>query len=86
MFLRHRALVTPTLLDLYKPTTSMLCQKILLKMKLGQILFFIQSTFSKPNVILLIADDLGNGDISLNNKLGKIDTPNIDRIGREGIL
>lgn len=38
----------------------------------------------KPNVIMLIADDLGAGDISLNSRLGKIKTPNIDRIGLEG--
>ena len=31
----------------------------------------------RPNVILLLADDLGMGDISLNNKDGKIKTPNI---------
>ena len=39
----------------------------------------------RPNVIILLADDLGMGDISINNKNGKIKTPNIDRIGHEGL-
>ena len=39
----------------------------------------------KPNVILLVADDLGIGDISINNINGKIKTPNIDKIGQEGV-
>lgn len=37
-----------------------------------------------PNIIIIMADDLGWGDISLNGA-ALIDTPNIDRIGREGI-
>jgi len=36
-------------------------------------------------VIILLADDMGMGDISLNNENGKIKTPNIDKIGKEGI-
>jgi arylsulfatase A len=37
-----------------------------------------------PNIIIILTDDLGWGDISLNgSKL--IKTPNIDRIGQEGI-
>ena len=48
--------------------------------------FLLGTNFAKkPNVILLIADDLGMGDISINNKMGKIKTPNIDRIGNEGL-
>ncbi len=37
-----------------------------------------------PNVIVIIADDLGYGDISCNGP-GKIGTPNIDRLAREGL-
>lgn len=43
-----------------------------------------QANTSPPNIIIILTDDLGWGDISLNgSKL--IDTPNIDRIGQEGI-
>jgi arylsulfatase A len=37
-----------------------------------------------PNIIVILTDDLGWADISLNGN-GLIKTPNIDRIGREGI-
>ncbi len=37
----------------------------------------------KPNVLFIMMDDLGYGDISLNGAI--YDTPNIDRIGEEGI-
>jgi arylsulfatase A-like enzyme len=38
---------------------------------------------SRPNVIIIYADDLGYGDLSSYG--GDIPTPNIDRLGREGI-
>ncbi|TLP81274.1 sulfatase family protein [Maribacter sp. ACAM166] len=40
---------------------------------------------TKPNIIYVLADDLGYGDISIFNKNGKIKTPNIDRMAAEGI-
>ena len=33
-----------------------------------------------PNVILILADDLGYGDISAFNPESKIHTPNIDKL------
>lgn len=38
-----------------------------------------------PNIIVLLADDLGYGDVSCNNPDSKIATPNIDRIAKEGM-
>ncbi len=40
---------------------------------------------SKPNVIFIVADDLGNGDVGYNGK-SNIPTPNIDRIAKEGVI
>jgi len=40
---------------------------------------------SKPNIIYVLADDLGYGDIAAFNDNGKIKTPNIDRLAAEGI-
>ena len=39
---------------------------------------------SRPNVIIIYADDLGYGDISINN--GKVPTPNIDQLAKDGLL
>lgn len=40
----------------------------------------------KPNVIIIYTDDQGYGDCSLLNPDSKFQTPNIDRIGKEGII
>jgi arylsulfatase A-like enzyme len=37
-----------------------------------------------PNIILILADDLGYADISAY-RIGRFDTPNIDRIGTQGV-
>jgi len=39
----------------------------------------------QPNVIVIIADDLGYADVSTYFP-GRIPTPNIDRLGREGVV
>lgn len=39
----------------------------------------------KPNIVIILADDLGFGDISAYGAT-EIHTPNIDRIGQEGLL
>lgn len=40
----------------------------------------------RPNIIFILADDLGMGDVSCFNKAGQIKTPNIDKIGKNGIM
>ncbi len=39
----------------------------------------------RPNIIFIMADDLGYGDPGCNNPDSKIPTPNIDRLAREGM-
>ncbi len=40
---------------------------------------------ASPNIIFILADDLGYGDVKCNNPDGKIATPNIDRLAAEGM-
>ncbi len=39
----------------------------------------------KPNIVVILCDDLGYGDVKANNPECKIATPHMDRIAREGI-
>ena len=40
---------------------------------------------SRPNIVLILADDLGYGDVGCFNAESKAPTPNIDRLAREGM-
>ncbi|NND32649.1 MAG: arylsulfatase [Saprospiraceae bacterium] len=45
----------------------------------------VEESTPAPNIIFILADDLGYGDISAFNPEGKIRTPNIDQLAREGM-
>lgn len=53
--------------------------------------FFVFSTLrlmaaEKPNIVVILADDLGYGDVSCYNPMrGKISTPHIDRLAAQGM-
>ncbi|WP_428666668.1 sulfatase family protein [Runella sp.] len=54
---------------------------------LGMIVFLVQSAFSqatRPNVIIIYADDLGYGDVSCYGAK-KVSTPNIDKLAKAGL-
>ena len=38
-----------------------------------------------PNIVLILADDLGYGDVGCYNERSKVPTPHIDRLAREGM-
>lgn len=40
----------------------------------------------RPNFVYILCDDLGYGDVSCLNAAGKIKTPHMDRVAREGML
>jgi arylsulfatase A len=39
----------------------------------------------KPNIIYILADDMGYGDMGCNNPSSKIPTPNLDRLATQGM-
>lgn len=41
---------------------------------------------SRPNIVILLADDLGYGDVKWNNTNSYIETPNLDKLAREGAV
>jgi arylsulfatase A len=44
------------------------------------------SAAPRPNILLILADDLGYGDVQCNNpRRGRIPTPNIDRLAAQGM-
>ncbi len=45
-----------------------------------------ENTTTRPNIIYILADDLGYGDLSCNNEQSKIKTPNIDALASAGLL
>ncbi|MBI2479941.1 MAG: arylsulfatase [Planctomycetia bacterium] len=38
-----------------------------------------------PHIVVILADDMGSGDVASNNPHSKIRTPNIDRLAKEGM-
>jgi arylsulfatase A-like enzyme len=45
----------------------------------------VAATAERPNIVIILCDDLGYGDVKANNPGCKIATPNMDRIAREGM-
>ncbi|WP_019026118.1 sulfatase family protein [Colwellia piezophila] len=40
---------------------------------------------AQPNIIYILADDMGQGDTTVYNSSGKIPTPNLERLAKEGM-
>ena len=40
---------------------------------------------NRPNIVIILADDLGYGDIGAYNPESKIPTPHVDRLAKEGV-
>src|SRR2546428_11203624 len=60
---------------------------------MNRLLFFLAvlslanhlSAAAPPNIVIILADDLGYGDLGCYNKDSKIPTPNLDRLATEGM-
>lgn len=46
----------------------------------------ISAAGMRPNIVFILADDLGYGDVSCLNPESKIQTPHMDRLAREGMI
>jgi len=44
-----------------------------------------QAADKRPNIVLILADDLGYGDVTAYNPQSKIPTPNLDRLAASGV-
>jgi arylsulfatase A-like enzyme len=40
---------------------------------------------ARPNIVVILADDLGYGDVRCYNDESKVATPNVDRLAAEGM-
>jgi arylsulfatase A len=40
---------------------------------------------NQPNIVIILADDLGYGDVACYNPESRVPTPNLDRLAREGM-
>lgn len=49
------------------------------------LLVSIPGTARQPNVVFILADDLGYGDVGCYNPESKIPTPNLDRLASQGV-
>jgi arylsulfatase A-like enzyme len=47
--------------------------------------FSLLDAMQKPNLVFILADDLGYGDLGCYNEHSKIPTPNLDRLANEGM-
>jgi arylsulfatase A len=45
----------------------------------------VQAQSDRPNIVIILADDLGYGDLGSFNKQSKIPTPHLDKLAREGL-
>ncbi len=45
-----------------------------------------EAAADRPNIVYILCDDLGYGDVKCFNQQGKIPTPSFDRLAREGMV
>jgi arylsulfatase A-like enzyme len=60
-------------------------KKLILIFSLFSTLTFAQK-IAKPNIVYILSDDLGIGDVSCYNSDSKIQTPNIDKLASRGVI
>ena len=59
--------------------------KATLLLAVGLSAFICSAKDPRPNIVIIYADDMGYGDLNIQNSHSKIPTPNLDRLAREGM-
>lgn len=62
-------------------TTLLCCFSLAILEAIGQ-----TKPISKPNVVIILADDMGYGDVSSNNPFARTKTPNIDQMAQRSAV
>ncbi len=78
---------------LFKTRTSLLKSMVIMRIQRLLLLFLFAwvpwieclALDQPPNILLILADDLGYGDVQCYNDDAKVATPHIDRLAREGM-
>ena len=52
---------------------------------LAPVAIYAAAPTARPNILLILADDMGYGDPGCYNPQSKLATPNLDRLAREGM-
>jgi arylsulfatase A-like enzyme len=68
-----------------KPTRAVLSALLLAALAAASSARGADASINKPNILFILADDLGYGDVGCYNAESKVPTPNIDRLAREGM-
>jgi arylsulfatase A-like enzyme len=64
-------------------STSICVLLLLLMTSVGDL--YAAEVLSRPNIVIILADDMGYGDCGVYNPQSKIATPNIDQLAKEGL-
>lgn len=68
------------------PNHSLTRREAIRMLGLGALACTLPAARPKPNIVYILADDLGYGDVQyLNPQLGRIRTPNLDRFAQQGV-
>lgn len=70
--------------NIYSPIQKILMISLPLCLNVDQCISSERSTLKKPNVVIILADDQGWGDLGINGNTN-LQTPNIDKMASEGV-
>ena len=68
-----------------EPARLMICSLMKLSILTAFILLAAHLPAAKPNIIFILADDMGYGDVQALNPKSKIPTPHLNRLAKEGM-